>query len=264
MTRDDLLRAVIDAPDDDLPRLAYADYLDETGLDPARAAFIRLDVEAGRFPLDHPDRAAADRAARNLYLENWNRWAAELPAGFTDHGRPSFYRGFVEEVVVSAEWFADHANELLLSAPIHTVRLRLPTPSHRPYALFSGKVELFRILRLEFDAGVLIPETRVGTNIGGAWHTDPTNLDDLLSCPTLTGLRELYLGFNHLGPEGGLTLARRLTIAAFSRSLRTLDASHCGLMAAGSAALSSGPKLPNLKTLHTAMGVHTLSPDDPS
>jgi uncharacterized protein (TIGR02996 family) len=44
---DALLRAVLAAPDDDAPRLIYADWLDEHG-DPARAEFIRAQVVLAR------------------------------------------------------------------------------------------------------------------------------------------------------------------------------------------------------------------------
>src|SRR3954469_2476241 len=42
-----LFHAVLDDPEDDLPRLAYADWLDEHGgeTDHARAEFIRLQIE---------------------------------------------------------------------------------------------------------------------------------------------------------------------------------------------------------------------------
>lgn len=43
---DALLRTVIENPDDDFPRLCFADHLEENG-DPARAEFIRLGVEFG-------------------------------------------------------------------------------------------------------------------------------------------------------------------------------------------------------------------------
>jgi uncharacterized protein (TIGR02996 family) len=41
------LRAIYDAPDDDTPRLVYADFLEEHG-DPDRAAYIRIECEAAR------------------------------------------------------------------------------------------------------------------------------------------------------------------------------------------------------------------------
>lgn len=42
-----LLAAVLDAPDDDLPRLVYADWLEDTG-QPERAEFIRVQVAIAR------------------------------------------------------------------------------------------------------------------------------------------------------------------------------------------------------------------------
>ena len=47
-----LRRAVCAAPDDDLPRLVLADYLDESGdaADADRAAFIRAQCEMERVP----------------------------------------------------------------------------------------------------------------------------------------------------------------------------------------------------------------------
>jgi uncharacterized protein (TIGR02996 family) len=250
MTHEDLLAAVVDHPDDDVPRLAYADFLEETGCDLARAQFIRLDVEAGRYALDHPQRAVADRAARPLYLDNWNRWVRELPANFASNGRPSFYRGFAEEVTVDAGWFASYANRLLRAAPIHTVRLRGPMPHETPYALFGGKSELYRIRKLSFELGAFDAATAIGaTNGGGSWLAQPTVLDDLLSCPTLTGLSHLDLSFNNIGSRAGITLARRLAGSVFGRSLEVLNLQGCGLGDAGEAALRAAPPLPKLKSL---------------
>jgi uncharacterized protein (TIGR02996 family) len=45
MTRDEFLRAIIDSPDDDAPRLVFADWLDEHG-ETERAEFIRARVES--------------------------------------------------------------------------------------------------------------------------------------------------------------------------------------------------------------------------
>ena len=44
-----LRQAVITSPDDDLPRLVYADWLDDAG-DPARAEFIRAQVQLATVP----------------------------------------------------------------------------------------------------------------------------------------------------------------------------------------------------------------------
>src|SRR5262245_43514127 len=47
------LRAVAGQPDEDAPRLVYADWLDEHG-DPDRAEFIRVQCALARSGLDHP------------------------------------------------------------------------------------------------------------------------------------------------------------------------------------------------------------------
>jgi len=47
--RDALLRAICENPDDDAPRLIYADWLDEHG-DPLQAEFIRIQVELSMNP----------------------------------------------------------------------------------------------------------------------------------------------------------------------------------------------------------------------
>ena len=43
------LAAILERPEDDFPRLVYADWLDENG-DPARAEFIRLQLQLAREP----------------------------------------------------------------------------------------------------------------------------------------------------------------------------------------------------------------------
>jgi uncharacterized protein (TIGR02996 family) len=79
--RDALLRAIIENPDDDAPRLIYADWLDEHG-DPDRATFIRLQCELGRLVLG--TQAAFDRYAAiqtrswALFLTHRRRWVLEL------------------------------------------------------------------------------------------------------------------------------------------------------------------------------------------
>jgi uncharacterized protein (TIGR02996 family) len=48
-TGEQLLAAILAAPDDDAPRLAYADWLDEHG-EPERASFIRVQCKLARLP----------------------------------------------------------------------------------------------------------------------------------------------------------------------------------------------------------------------
>ena len=68
------LRAICQAPDDDAPRLVFADYLDETG-DPDRATFIRRHIELARY-------LSADDLKQwkdELFRQHAVGWIAELP-----------------------------------------------------------------------------------------------------------------------------------------------------------------------------------------
>jgi uncharacterized protein (TIGR02996 family) len=48
---DAFLQAILESPDDDTPRLVYADYLDEHA-DPDRSEFIRVQGLLARLPRD--------------------------------------------------------------------------------------------------------------------------------------------------------------------------------------------------------------------
>jgi uncharacterized protein (TIGR02996 family) len=68
------LRAICEAPEDDAPRLVYADWLDENG-DADRAEFIRRHVHLGR----NPDDVGAGHRCAELFRAHGRRWVAELP-----------------------------------------------------------------------------------------------------------------------------------------------------------------------------------------
>jgi uncharacterized protein (TIGR02996 family) len=138
------LRAIVAEPDEDLPRLAFADWLDEHG-DAERAAFIRTQVELVRlisFGLtDSPEVSFLRRKERSfLNASSYQRplWAAELcpqlvtivppEKGLTGvhvegADRVAFHRGFVEAVECSvAEWLI-HGRALRQRQPIRIVNM---------------------------------------------------------------------------------------------------------------------------------------------
>ena len=93
-----LLRAIIDNPDDDTARLVYADWLDEHD-DPTRAEFVRLQcrlaerMQREAVPGTDPDQ----QREFQLRAQMGERWLAELPAvrGVRWNG---FWRGFADRV----------------------------------------------------------------------------------------------------------------------------------------------------------------------
>jgi uncharacterized protein (TIGR02996 family) len=91
-----LLRTICESPDDDLPRLVYADWLDEHGR-ADRAEFIRVQCEAARL-ITYDDRHTKLRQrARKLFEAHGRRWLAddwpEADPNQPVDGR-SFERGF--------------------------------------------------------------------------------------------------------------------------------------------------------------------------
>jgi uncharacterized protein (TIGR02996 family) len=132
-----LAAAVTAAPDDDLPRLVMADWLDESGGEAARgrAEFIRLQVATcGRATTGNLARA------EELLARYGRGWAAELGVrghnwgpgrairegeggGEWAQGRARFYYsgGFVESVTCSPERFSQASGTLFRWHPVRAV-----------------------------------------------------------------------------------------------------------------------------------------------
>src|SRR5262245_61467675 len=99
MTHDDaFVESIVEAPDDDAPRLIYADWLEEHE-DPDRAAFVRVQIELARLPEGDPRREELERREDELLTEHEGRWTAPLRAVLLeDIAMAVFHRGFVEEM----------------------------------------------------------------------------------------------------------------------------------------------------------------------
>src|SRR5262245_23510597 len=85
------LSAILDAPDDDVPRLVFADWLDDNG-DSARAEFIRAQVRLERLPEYDPERFELEERSLDLLAEHRAEWLAGLPA-WARRARMTFRRG---------------------------------------------------------------------------------------------------------------------------------------------------------------------------
>src|SRR5579884_4313008 len=98
MTHDSFLQAILEAPDDDAPRLIYADWLEENG-EPERAEYIRLEIERERLGEHHPRHGALHwrkLALESAHEEAWRRFLPDWAEG------GELRRGFVEEMWLSA------------------------------------------------------------------------------------------------------------------------------------------------------------------
>jgi uncharacterized protein (TIGR02996 family) len=117
-----LLAAIIAHPDEDTPRLMYADWLEENSQS-ERAEFIRLQIERERAPSGDPRRFnPTDRESQllNRHRRVWERPLREL----LPSARLDFTRGFVEEVQADATAYTRVADECSRSAPLRDILLR--------------------------------------------------------------------------------------------------------------------------------------------
>src|SRR5262245_31852846 len=90
------LRTILADPDDDAPRLIYADWLDEQG-EADRAEFIRLQIRATRMQTDNPDRAEVASHVEELRRAHHMEWVNQLPQ-FEHVEWLVFKRGFISSV----------------------------------------------------------------------------------------------------------------------------------------------------------------------
>src|SRR5262245_51895026 len=117
-TLDALLQAIIDAPDADAPRLAYADAVSRGG-DAARAEFIRVQCTLDKLPAQAPERQAlAAREQELLEQHGWD-WAEEIGPRISEW---VFRRGFIERVEMCLESSTEEILAVLRKAPIRHVR----------------------------------------------------------------------------------------------------------------------------------------------
>ena len=157
-----LLRAVVDDPENDTPRLVYADWLDENG-QPERAELIRGQCHLARTngePESHERIALADRIGR-LVREYAPAWRKELPHG-AGVGWGPFRRGMVEAAVFRVTTHPTKGPPATFPVcafdltPLRILRVNFPTTHPDVRAAAAAKLlgwpELrrFRVLVVEF------------------------------------------------------------------------------------------------------------------
>jgi uncharacterized protein (TIGR02996 family) len=148
----DLYRVVLARPDDDTPRVVYADALDDAG-EADLAAFVRAQVAAARVPEYDPVHVRYQyHDLPALFDPAWVEELPPLPGGLRWPAQP-FRRGFPSAVqAVNGAAFAAHAAGLLAAYPIDT--LGLDEGQITRLGGLTGCDELNRLGRLEFASGM--------------------------------------------------------------------------------------------------------------
>jgi len=241
------LQAIIADPDDDAPRLIYADWLDEQG-ECERAEFIRVQCALARMKKTDPDWKQLWDRERDLIVFHSHLWSVPLRRFVT-----AFWcrRGFVEDVTVDARTFITSAAELFAIAPILSANVWngadvIEEFANCPYlaglrrlTLTSEHVELIGDLGGEIDLATVDPVV-----MSGALEDD--GLIVLLRSPYLAHLVSLDLAYHNIGVEG----VRALTEASHLDQLSVLDLSHNPLGIDSAILLAGWPGLARLTRLN--------------
>ena len=221
------LRTILSVPDQDTPRLVYADYLEENDRS-ERAEFIRLQCELAKTPSYAPHHALLKVREQELLSRYQAEWKHRLPMLQGVHWE-AFERGFVAGVRIDdPHSLFTHAAEIFEATPIQRLSLHgVFVPEARRLAE-TNSLSQVRILDLDD-----------GNRIGNA------GLEALAASPHLVQLRELKLRHNVIATAG----IRALAGSPIVEKLRLLDLDSNQIFEDGAELLAESAKLGNLRTL---------------
>jgi uncharacterized protein (TIGR02996 family) len=249
-----LLQEVLSEPEEDAPRLIYADWLDENG-QPERAEFIRVQIELARTPDADPRLQELRAREKELWAFHHKEWLQSLPAPLRKK-TTRFHRGFLEEMNGGPFLWTAHARKLLAQHPIYRVRLSGMIGRHQVSDLLVPDLARARVLALTdcwFPEPTRTLEDLFGTPfLSGVIRLDLgrsqfawRHLGVLVSSPVLGRLCELSLAENQVGPKGIEALAESSQVV----HLRQLSLAKNPIGDAGGRALARSPYLEGLARL---------------
>jgi uncharacterized protein (TIGR02996 family) len=245
-----LFDAIADAPDDDAPRLAYADWLESEG-DADRAEFIRLQLQRpGRLKLA-PTWPPIDRQGQ-LLKKHGETWLSRYAQSYSG--------GFIEHLYVSVREYSQHEREWRRMAPTCLAELKPRGLSHdetpaveADYRALAACASLVGWRHLQSDSRHVDPAGFVAL-LASPYLTRLQFLDAYkiklrdsgvqacASAPALSGLSRLILNKVGLGDRG----VEALAASAHLRGLTKLVLSSNKIGDAGAAAIAVSPHLANL------------------
>jgi uncharacterized protein (TIGR02996 family) len=228
MTEDAFLEDIIENPDDDAPRLVFADWLDDNG-DPERAEFIRLQCALAGSP-DDPGRSRWLARETELRQKHGKTWAGPVARVADEY---HFRRGFVESVRLPVARVVSKAKELFARQPLRMVAAHLaPAADIKKFAQLpeARRLAVLNISSSMRAAGfrALIESPNLAGLLGLAVHDSPigsAGLKALLDAPLLERLTHLDLSATGIGPDGVVELAD----SPRTRSLVALNLRGLGL-----------------------------------
>lgn len=158
---DALFRAVCESPEDDTPRLVYADWLEENGK-PERAELIRLQCEGSHLNPAFPGDTARRNRASQLLKEFGDHWYAELPDVRGVAWGSLFVRGFIDTVrVADSRHLIATLQVVFDAAPLQY--LSITNPRRRNLEALLADPRIARLVRLRIPGTIGSAEAKVLT-----------------------------------------------------------------------------------------------------
>lgn len=229
--REALYRAILERPDDDAPRLIFADYLEEQGTakDADHAELIRLQCQLARIPPNTSRFMPLQQRCQELLRTSLT--------SLSDAVRPlctafNIRRGFVDSVQLTNQQFTAHAETLQALAPIQRWAFRPVPPFQASGSHFQDIVThpaFAKVAEIEVDfyapneALALLAQSPFRTGVRGfavtESYADERSLQTFLKAvPQLTAL------------YASRTFAKRFATTwrpNTAHRLRTLSLPHC-------------------------------------
>jgi uncharacterized protein (TIGR02996 family) len=246
------IERIREQPDDDGPRLIFADWLDERG-DP-RGEFIRVQCALARLPDGDARRSNLELAEHQLLESHQAAWTAPLAGLASDW---TYRRGFIDSLSVTAVAFLERGGEIFRLGPVR--RIRFVDSGHCFVKLvespFLGKVrEIDLCGSFLGNNGVSLLSRAKQLSRLELLHLGFNDLSDpalkaLADMPHLANLSELYLDDNRqIGPPG----LRAIADSPYLGNLRRLDLGGNNLTETALKVLINGDALKKLDALTLA------------
>ena len=242
------LEAIREDPADDVPRLVFADWLEDDG-EYDRAEFIRVQCELARGVRDRGRSIELHTRLRQLMQMHREKWLGALAELAPD---AIFERGFVDTIRISASLFLAHVEAIFTHHPIRKIRFER---AHRILYDLTACPHLASLDALDLqdeplrDDGLAI----LGRckHLGRLKSLDLPRIEctgegvrGLIAHSAIDGLESLNLRHNPaMGNEGVAAIAGGL------RHLRRLDLATTGIDDAGVEILATSPAFRELRFL---------------
>lgn len=229
LANEGLMAAVTANPDDDLPRLVYADWLDENG-EPERAEFIRVQCEVEHLHDGDPRKAALTERSVELGRAHGRQWAdQDLGPGVRKY---RLRRGLIEDVSASAGRFLRDGDRWAATVPFRTLRLTDAADLVDDLAASKAADRAGCLIRLILDRCDL-----------GDDH-----LLTLFADHPRPNLTILSVAGNHFTGAGLAAVFGLQTLSA----VRTVDANGCEFLHRGLAAVAATPAFAGVTDLNVS------------